>query len=195
MQELRLIRKLLVLLGLCLDPEHQARQLLLNGSITGLLIGFLCITMEFILTHTDDMADLMYAVMQFITFVTVTTCYVCFSMRKVETLNFFEKVHSIVNANRKFIVFDFPTLKDEHKWLQITSLLEETRDKCNPFYTKAEHRAHGMTKWPPIIYFASFYGVMVISLINIVVFDLIPGDLHPETWYTFYKMRYCMAAR
>lgn len=58
--------------------------------------------MEFILTHMDNMADFMYAVMQFITFVTVTTCYVCFSLRKVETLHFFEKLQSIVNAYRKF---------------------------------------------------------------------------------------------
>lgn len=101
MQTLRLIRNTLVFLGLCLDDEHRARQVLINGTITSLLIMFLCITMEFILTHMDNMADLMYAVMQFITFVTVTTCYGCFSLRKVETLFFFEKMQSIVDAFRK----------------------------------------------------------------------------------------------
>lgn len=105
MQVLRLIRQTLVFLGLCLDREHQARQLLMNGSIISLLVGFLCITMEFILTHMDDMADFMYAVMQFITFVTVTTCYVCFSLQSAQTLKFFEKLQSIVNAYGKFTRF------------------------------------------------------------------------------------------
>lgn len=101
MQALRLIRKTLVFLGLCLDDAHQTRQILMNGFITSLLLAFLCITMEFIVTHMDNMADLMYAVMQFITFVTVTTCYGCFSLRKVQTLFFFEKMQSIVDAYRK----------------------------------------------------------------------------------------------
>lgn len=66
---------------------------------------------------------------------------------------------------------------------------EGAREKCDRFYGDAELRAHRMSKWPPLIYFASFYGVMIISSVNIIVFDLIPGDLHPDTWYTFYKMR------
>lgn len=107
MQALRLIRETLVFLGLCLDEAHQTRQILINGSITSLLIAFLCITMEFILTHMDNLADLMYAVMQFITFVTVTTCYGCFSLRKVQTLIFFEKLQSIVDASRKFFALWF----------------------------------------------------------------------------------------
>lgn len=112
MQALRLIRKTLVFLGLCLDNEHRTRQVLINGSITCLLIAFLCITMEFILTHMDDMADLMYAVMQFITFVTVTTCYGCFSLRKVQTLRFFEKLQSIVDVYRKLFTLLYRCLSN-----------------------------------------------------------------------------------
>lgn len=187
MQVLRLIRKILVFLGLCLDCEHRTRQLLINGSIVTLLVGFLCITMEFILTHMDDMADFMYAVMQFITFLTVTTCYICFSLRKTETFHFFEKLQSIVNAYRKFFTLIYP-IKSTEMYFYLF-LFEDTREKSYRFYGVAEQKAHELTKWPPIIYFASFYGVMIISLINIVVFDLIPDDLHPDTWYTFYKMR------
>lgn len=104
MHVLRLNRDTLVFLGLCSDHERPIQQLLMNVSIISLLIGFLGITMEFILTHTDDMADLMYAVMQFITFVTVTTCYICFSLKKIETFHFLEKLQRITNSYRKCFV-------------------------------------------------------------------------------------------
>lgn len=45
-----------------------------------------------------------------------------------------------------------------------------------------------MAKWPAIVFFGAFYGVIILSVIDIIVSDLIPGELHPENWYTFYKM-------
>lgn len=45
-----------------------------------------------------------------------------------------------------------------------------------------------MAKWPAIVFFGAFYGVIILSVIDIIVSDLIPGELHPEDWYTFYKM-------
>lgn len=56
------------------------------------------------------------------------------------------------------------------------------------FYEEAEQKSHAITKWPPIIFFTAFYGVILISFIDIIISDIVPGELHPETWYTFYKM-------
>lgn len=56
------------------------------------------------------------------------------------------------------------------------------------FYEEAQEKSNSIAKWPAIIFFGAFYGVIIISVIDIIVSDLIPGDLHPETWYTFYKM-------
>lgn len=56
------------------------------------------------------------------------------------------------------------------------------------FFEEAERKSHGITKWPLIVFFGAFYGVIIISVIDIIVSDLIPGELHPENWYTFYKM-------
>lgn len=56
------------------------------------------------------------------------------------------------------------------------------------FYEEAEKKSHVMAKWPPIIFFGAFYGVILISWVNIIISDLIPGELHPQNWYTFYKM-------
>lgn len=55
-------------------------------------------------------------------------------------------------------------------------------------YAEAEQKAHSMTKWPAIIFFGAFYGVILVSVIDIIVSDVIPGELHPGEWYTFYKM-------
>lgn len=53
-------------------------------------------------------------------------------------------------------------------------------------YEEAENRSHGMAKWPPLIFFGAFYGVIIISVVDIIVSDLIAGtELHPENWYTF----------
>lgn len=56
-------------------------------------------------------------------------------------------------------------------------------------YEEVERISHGIAKWPPIVFFSAFYGVIIISVVDIIVSDLLSGgELHPATWYTFYKM-------
>lgn len=104
MQALSLIRRCLVIVGLCLksktNPHHGY---ILNWIIMSLLTGFLMITLEFILTHFDDHEDLLYAIMQFVTFVTVWTCYVCFAKQKSKAFRFLEELQEIVDKYCKFM--------------------------------------------------------------------------------------------
>ncbi|XP_031626815.1 odorant receptor 33c-like [Contarinia nasturtii] len=101
--------------------------------------------------------------MQFVTFATVWTCYICFAHQKARTFEFLKNLQEIVdNHCKRKVQYDF--------------------------YEEAERKSHGITKWPLLIFFGAFYGVILISVIDIIVSDLIFGDLHPENWYTFYKM-------
>lgn len=103
MKTLVLIRRILVVFGLCLDDSnnpHYGR--FTNCVIFSLLTGFLMITFEYIYTHFDDRANALYAIMQFVTFATVWTCYICFANQKQLTYEFFENLQEITDKYRKF---------------------------------------------------------------------------------------------
>lgn len=98
MQSLALIHRFLLILGLCPKDEHHPNDgIAMNCIIVALLTGFLMITLEFIFTHLDNTEEFLYAIMQFVTFVTVWTCYICFAMQKRSTHLFFNNLQAIVN--------------------------------------------------------------------------------------------------
>lgn len=102
MQSLALIRRILEIIGLCLKDSHNRTYgRVTNYVISLLLTGFLMITFEYILTHFDDRANGLYAVMQFITFFTVWTCYISFANQKQFTFDFVTKLQEIVENFRK----------------------------------------------------------------------------------------------
>lgn len=186
MEALVLIRKILVTLGLCIkdsNSPHYGRAT--NYIIFALLTGFLMITFDYIVTHFDDRENALYAIMQFVTFATVWTCYICFANQKHLTFQFLNNIQEFVENYRKFQIWYKKNLI-----FFINIWLAGQRKGRYGFYELAEEKSHGITKWPPIIFFAAFYGVIIISVIDIILSDLIPGELHPETWYTFYKMTY-----
>lgn len=103
MKILVLIRRILVVFGLCLDDSnnpHYGR--FRNWVIVGLLTGFLMITFEYVCTHMDDRQNGLYAIMQFITFFTVWTCYICFANQKQLTYEFLENLQLIVDGYSEF---------------------------------------------------------------------------------------------
>lgn len=64
------------------------------------------ITIEFIISHFDeDRANALYAIMQFVTFFTVWTCYICFAKQKHLTFDFLTNMHDIVDNYSKFLVY------------------------------------------------------------------------------------------
>lgn len=104
MEALALIRRLLLLLGLCLkDSNHPKSGRFINLLIVSLLTGFLGITLHFILTHFDeDRENALYAIMQFVTFFTVWTCYICFANQKHLTFEYINNLQKIVNDYCKY---------------------------------------------------------------------------------------------
>lgn len=103
MKTLVLIRRILVVSGLCLDNSnnpHYGR--FTNCVVFGLLTGFLMITFEFIYNHFEDRENALYALMQFVTFFTVWTCYICFANQKQRTYEFFENLQKIADNYRKY---------------------------------------------------------------------------------------------
>lgn len=103
MEALSLIRRILVILGLCLkDSVNPNDGRVMNCTIVLLLTGFLLITLEFILSHFDETADALYAIMQFVTFFTVWTCYICFANQKHLTFEFLTNQQKIVDNYCKY---------------------------------------------------------------------------------------------
>lgn len=103
MKTLVLIRRILVVCGLCLDDSsnpHYGRPT--NCIIVVLLTGFLAITFEYIYTHFYDIENFLYAIMQFVTFFTVWTCYICFANQKQLVYDFFENLQKIVDGYCEF---------------------------------------------------------------------------------------------
>lgn len=103
METLSLIRRILVILGLCI--KHSDNPTYGRGTnyiIFALLTGFLMITFEYIITHFDDRANALYAIMQFVTFATVWTCYICFANQKHLTFAFFKNIQEFVDNYREF---------------------------------------------------------------------------------------------
>lgn len=107
MQPLALIRRILQTLGLCTKDQynpHYGR--FTNYVIVCLLTGFLLITLEFIFSHfNEDRANALYAIMQFVTFFTVLTCYICFANHKHQTFQFLIVLQDIVDDYRKYLGF------------------------------------------------------------------------------------------
>lgn len=102
MEVLQLIRRCLIILGLCITEEENPNYgFTTNCAIVGLLTGFLMITVDFIITHFDDRADCIYAIMQFVTFLTVWTCYICFAVQKTATFHFINEVQDAADQYRK----------------------------------------------------------------------------------------------
>lgn len=98
MQALGLIRRFLIVLGLCIkDDDHPHDGIITNCIIMSLLTGFLMITIDFIVTHSDEVEDFLYAIMQCVTFVTVWTCYICFAQQKRSTFLFFKQFQETVD--------------------------------------------------------------------------------------------------
>lgn len=103
MQVLKLIHRCLIILGLCSEPgQSSSYGYTMNWIIVSLLTGFLMITVDYILTHFDDHANALYAIMQFVTFVTVWTCYICFANQKTKTAHFFEELQETVDDYREY---------------------------------------------------------------------------------------------
>lgn len=103
MQALDLIRRILVVSGLCLqDSNNPTHGRLTNYVIVALLTGFLLITMEFIGSHFDDHEEALYAFMQFVTFFTVWTCYICFANQKQLTFEFLVNLQETVESYREY---------------------------------------------------------------------------------------------
>lgn len=101
-QVLALIHERLKMIGLGRNEDKWRKSdLIINWLIITLLFGFLTITVEYIVTHADDLANFMYAVMQLVTFVTVWTCYICFALQKTSTSLFFTKLQAIVERSCK----------------------------------------------------------------------------------------------
>lgn len=99
---LKLIHRCLTILGLCVEPScNEIYASIVNYIITSFVTGFLLITVEFIFTHFDDRANALYALMQFVTFVTVWTCYICFAKKKRATFQFIGEMQRIVNRSSK----------------------------------------------------------------------------------------------
>lgn len=61
------------------------------------------ITLEFILSHFDDTAELLYGIMQFVTFVTVSSSYCFFAMEKTAIFHFIEEMQLIVDDYSELI--------------------------------------------------------------------------------------------
>lgn len=97
MKTLKLIRQCLTVLGLCSKSKNSSYDIFMNWTIVCLLTAFLMITFEYIVTHFDDHANVLYAIMQFVTFVTVWTCYICFAMEKSATFQFNEELQLIAD--------------------------------------------------------------------------------------------------
>lgn len=98
MEVLALIKRILVVIGLCLkDSTNPNHGRITNCTIFGMLTGFLMITFDFILTHFDDRENALYAIMQFVTFATVWTCYICFANQKHLTFEFLTNIQDIVD--------------------------------------------------------------------------------------------------
>lgn len=103
MEALALVRKILVVLGLCIkDSENPTYGRSTNCIIFALLTGFLMITVDYIVTHFDDRENALYAIMQFVTFATVWTCYVCSANQKHLTFEFLNNIQEFVDNYCKF---------------------------------------------------------------------------------------------
>lgn len=108
MQALALIRRILVVFGLCVEDSAKPNQgRFTNCVIFGLLTGFLAITFDFIVTNFDDRENALYAIMQFVTFATVWTCYICFANQKHLVFEFLTNLQVIVDTYRKYCFNQF----------------------------------------------------------------------------------------
>lgn len=111
MQVLSLSHRILVILGLCIKNRQNPNYgRLINVVIFILLTCFLMITFDYILSHFDDRANALYAIMQFITFATVWTCYVSFANQKHITFEFLNEMQEIVDRYRKYAKILFKCL-------------------------------------------------------------------------------------
>lgn len=184
METLALARKSLEVFGLYLkDSNNKNYGRFTNCTVVVLLTGFLMITIEFILSHSDDTADALYAIMQFVTFSTVWTCYICFANQKHLTFEFLRNLQEIVDDYRKCCI-----LVVENQLQSIFSGKTEKKHGQRGLYDEAEKKSHLLAKWTTIWYFAASYGVSGFTVIDIIISYLMPGELQPGEWYTCYKM-------
>lgn len=65
------------------------------------------ITLEFIWTHFDETADALFAIMQFVAFSSVLTCYICFANQKHLTFELVTNLQAIVDNYRKYWIIQF----------------------------------------------------------------------------------------
>lgn len=185
MKVLALINRILETLGLCLkDFDHPNYGRITNYSIVLSLTGMLMITIEFISTHFDNAGDTLYAIMQLVTFVTVSICYICFANQKHLTFEVIMNLQEIVDNYSKYF------WRIKFKLYSALFPFRATEKKHGKYglYEEAERKSYGIAKWPLIIFFVNFYGVIILSVIDIIITDVLPGELHPGEWYTFYKM-------
>lgn len=146
MQSLELVRRILLILGLCLEDSSKPNQgRFTNCVIFGLLTGFLMITVDFILTNFDDRANALYAIMQFVTFSTVWTCYICFANQKHLTFEFLTNLQEIVDNYRKLqslnAIFSMFTVKNL-KIIEIYVFIKQVKDTENLDFMKKLRENH-----------------------------------------------------
>lgn len=199
MQSLSLIKRILQILGLCpKDSNNSNYGRFMNSAIIILFVVFLLITVEYILSHIDDINVAIYALMQFVSFSTAWTCYMSFANQKHLTFKFLINLQKIVDDYSKYLFSS-----SQKFWLKTIHILYvapivfyyfffrliESEHGHYGFYEESEKKSHQITKWPLIIFLAQFNGVMLLSIINIIISSLLDGEMHPEQWYLFHKMR------
>lgn len=102
MQVLALNRRILLAFGLCIkDSNNPHYGRFINYGIFVILACFLMITTEYISSHFDDRTDAIYALMQFVSFLSAWACYPCFANQKCQTFKVLNNIQEIANDYRK----------------------------------------------------------------------------------------------
>lgn len=110
MEVLTLNRKLLQILGMCLDDETASRKQrivskLINWTILTISIFMIAISFEYIVSHFEDTESILYAVIQMSANTASGGGYWTSFKKKYQISQFFDKIENLVNARKSDVSF------------------------------------------------------------------------------------------
>lgn len=103
MQVLELNRKILRLLGLCLECNATRRELyrsaFVNVVILASYFGILFTSATFVYDNYDNLSEAVYGLMQMVGYAAITGSYVSFMLNKIGVFDFFNELQGFVTES------------------------------------------------------------------------------------------------